>query len=413
MGMRLAFILTQSLDSPSGLGRFGPLAREMVSLGHEVDLFALHYDYKSLEKRRFLDSGVRVSYVGQMHVRKVGPRKLYFSPSKLLYVSLTSTLQLARALYHSKADLIQLCKPQPMNVAAVNLGRRGRPVFCDSDDNEITSNRFSGRFGLGQRSIVGHFESDVVRYARGITTNTRFTERFILDLGYPPDRLIYVPNGVDRRRFGQIPDGDALRARLGIRLDEQIVGYVGTLSVHGHAIDLLLKAFALLAPRNPKARLLLVGGGDDYDAVTSELARLGIADRTILTGRVDPDEIPGYLRLCSLTVDATEDNPAAASRSPLKIVESLAVGVPVVTGDIGDRRETLGAGKFGRLVTPGDAQSLADGIASLLDNGMERAEMGRLALATRETLFWDSRARDFARVYELPDRSPHRRKRAG
>ena len=41
--MKIAFMLTQSLDSPSGLGRYGPLARELARMGHAVEVFALHY----------------------------------------------------------------------------------------------------------------------------------------------------------------------------------------------------------------------------------------------------------------------------------------------------------------------------------------------------------------------------------
>ena len=96
--MKFVFLLTQSLDSPSGLGRFGPIARELVQQGHEVDLFALHYDWKNHQPKRFVDHGVRVAYVGQMHVRKEGSSKSYFGTGQLLLVTLMSTLRLTSAL---------------------------------------------------------------------------------------------------------------------------------------------------------------------------------------------------------------------------------------------------------------------------------------------------------------------------
>ncbi len=65
---RIVFVLTQSLDSPSGLGRYGPLARELAQRGHEIELLALHPDWTSLSNPKYTDNGVKVHYVSQMHV---------------------------------------------------------------------------------------------------------------------------------------------------------------------------------------------------------------------------------------------------------------------------------------------------------------------------------------------------------
>ena len=70
--MHILFLLTQDLESPSGLGRYWPLARHLARLGHEMEIAALHPAWQSLESRVFLRDGVRVSYVAQMHVRREG-----------------------------------------------------------------------------------------------------------------------------------------------------------------------------------------------------------------------------------------------------------------------------------------------------------------------------------------------------
>jgi hypothetical protein len=70
--MKVLFLLTQDLESPSGLGRYFPLAREMALLGHQVTIAALHPDYQSLKIHRFDVEGVHVWYVAPMHVRKHG-----------------------------------------------------------------------------------------------------------------------------------------------------------------------------------------------------------------------------------------------------------------------------------------------------------------------------------------------------
>ncbi len=396
--MKIAFVIPQSLESPSGLGRFGPLARELALRGHAVTVLALHHDWRHASPKRYEDQHVTVVYVGQMHVRKAGPRKLYYGPGRLLAISLISAIRLAVALWQSDADVIQLCKPQPISALAARLGRRGRPIFCDCDDYEAATNRFSGEW---QRRIVRHFEDGVISYARGLTVNTRFTRNRYIALGYPSQRIIYVPNGVERRRFEAPFDQVALRRRWALDAGTPVIVYVGTMSTLSHGVDLLLEAFALIARRRSDAKLLLVGGGEDFDNLAAMADRLGVAHQTIFAGRQPPEEIPAILSLATVSVDPVRDDVIAAARSPLKVVESLAAGTPVVTGDVGDRREMLADGAAGILVKPGDRTALAEGLLAVLDDPTRRANMSLAAQARRENWYWDRLVEDFVRVYRF------------
>jgi glycosyltransferase involved in cell wall biosynthesis len=131
-------------------------------------------------------------------------------------------------------------------------------------------------------------------------------------------------------------------------------------------VDLLLDSFALLAPRVPSAVLLLVGGGAALPELKCQAQRLGIGDRCRVAGRVGADDAAALQRLAQVSVDPVRDDLAARARWPIKIMESLAAAVPVVTGDVGDRREMLGDGTAGRLVTPGNAPELADALEAVL-----------------------------------------------
>ncbi len=48
--MRILFLLTQDLDSPSGAGRYQPMAKYLTKLGHQVTIAALHSNYFSLKR---------------------------------------------------------------------------------------------------------------------------------------------------------------------------------------------------------------------------------------------------------------------------------------------------------------------------------------------------------------------------
>jgi glycosyltransferase involved in cell wall biosynthesis len=399
--MRITFLATSSLDYPSPRGRWLPLARELVAQGYLVHLALLHhaYDRLAVADRRQGSGGVQAEYVAQMHVYGPVGQRRYFGPAALLRVSLVAAIQLARAALRQGGDAIHVCKPQPINGLAGLLAARalGCPLYVDCDDYEAGGNRFGAAW---QQHLVRFWEDYLPRHAAGVTVNTRFLQRRCLSLGVPAAQLTYVPNGIAAAQLAP-PDPRqvaGLRAALGLG-DAPVAVYVGTLSQTTHHVDLLLDAFAMLAPRLPSARLLLVGGGEDRAALMAQAQRLGLGERALFVGAVAPAAVPVYLALAACSIDPVADDPVAAGRSPLKIVESLAAGVPVVTGDVGDRAEMLGQ-SAGALVRPGDAGALADGIMALLSDPMRCALMASRARERADAYRWDRLAREWAKVYQ-------------
>jgi glycosyltransferase involved in cell wall biosynthesis len=399
--MKITFLLTQSLEDPSGLGRYHPLTKELVRLGHEVSILALHPNLGSLPQRRLQVNGVKVHYVGQMHVRKVGSHKTYFSTLGLARVALASTWRMSLRALLAETDVVHLGKPHPINgLAAVGTKLlRGKRLYLDCDDYEADSNRFFGRW---QRAMVALFEDHLPRLASGITVNTRFTQERNVALGFPEDRMVYVPNGVDRERFANVDLGKVRDLRRELRLDDKkAVAYVGSMSLVNHPVDLLLEAFAIVRSRCDDAVLILVGGGEDYDCLRRRAEELGLGEAAVFVGRVNPEAVPYYLAMADVSVEPVHDDLTARARSPLKVFESLAVGSPVVTGDVGDRRNILNHGEAGMLVRAGDAHALAEGITTVLEDDDLAHAMKEAALSLRERYYWDVLVKDFVRVYGL------------
>jgi len=170
-------------------------------------------------------------------------------------------------------------------------------------------------------------------------------------LGVPSGRIHLIPNGV--HPLDQADRAPA-RARLGLRPDDRVVGFVGRL-VHQKDPELLVRAFARVPLAD--ARLVLIGDGALRHQVESLVEALRLRARVSVVGEVPARGlIPGF------------DVLALASRyegHPHVVIEALSAGVPVVSTRTGGISELLGTGA-GLIVPVGDEQSLAAALTRML-----------------------------------------------
>ena len=396
---KIAFLLSQSLDSPSGLGRYGPLARELTKFGHTVDIYALHPAINDLENRSIETNGVRVHYVAPMHVKKEGDIKSYYSSPQLIKITLDATWHLSRAAIRNSADIIHIGKPHPMNSIAGLVARliNHSDLYLDSDDYEAGSGRFSTRW---QKAIITWFEKWMPQRVNLVTTNTRFMHNKLISWGTPANDIVYLPNGVDSTRFTP-PNPqqlDSLRIKLGLE-GKKVIGYIGSLSIPSHPVNLLLEAFHQLQELDPNSSLVLVGGGEDLARLKILANKLGISHATRFCGKVPPESVSLYYSLADVSVDPVYDNDAARGRSPLKLFESWACGVPVVTGDVGDRRYLLGDPAAGILSHPGDPNSLSAAIHRIIKDPGLADELRTRGLERVKSFTWDHLAKKLNQIY--------------
>lgn len=397
--MRILFLLTQDLESPSGLGRYLPLAKELGKLGHTVNIAALHSNYDSLDQTHFEIDGVQVDYVAPMHVKKSSDQKNFYSNPELLAVASRATWELSRSALNTQADIIHIAKPHPMNsmVGLLTQSLRNCTLYLDCDDYEAGSGNFQNKW---QQKVVTFFEKQVPKRVKLVTTNTMFMKENLIQWGVLPERIVYLPNGVDRERFSPPAPAEVeiLRKKLGLE-KKKVIAYIGTLSLVSHPVDLLIETFRIVKQTVPESALLLVGGGEDIEKLKRQASEIGISHDIHFCGRVSPDTIPQYYALADVSVDPVYDNPAARGRSPLKLFESWACGVPFVTADVGDRRQLMDEPQAGLLSKPGDPDSLAVEIIRVLDSQELSTSLKQCGLERIKIYYWDVLVKRVEKVY--------------
>lgn len=177
-----------------------------------------------------------------------------------------------------------------------------------------------------------------------------------------------IPNGVDLAAFHA--DAEARTAFLrecGLPPDCFVIGAVGRIE-RNKGFNVLLDAFALIAERYPRARLVIVGDVlfEHPRDVKQELIRqartLGVADRVVFTGF--RDDIPTVMAGLDVLVHC----PLEREGFGLILIEAMACGRPVIAAALGGMAEVAFAGENGLLVPPGDPEAIAAALARLLDD---------------------------------------------
>ena len=153
-----------------------------------------------------------------------------------------------------------------------------------------------------------------------------------------------------------------LRMKWGLHPSHFVIGKVARLvPLKGHAD--LLEAFACLAPRVPRARLLLVGDGVLRSQLEQHARKLGILDRVVFAGLVQPSQVPVLVGImdCLAHLSFRE----ALSRA---LPQALAAGKPVVSYDFDGANELCQNGDTGFLISSGDFHGVAAALEQLAGN---------------------------------------------
>ncbi|HEU5422410.1 MAG TPA: glycosyltransferase [Nitrolancea sp.] len=226
------------------------------------------------------------------------------------------------------------------------------------------------RCGVRKERGIGYktyrtVEDWLSRAADALVPNSQAGATMLLERGLPAAKIRVIYNGINLERLEANSAAVAEhRAGLGVPAGGAVAGILASLTQpKGH--DVLLRAVAELAHRQPGLRLAVIGDGPLRAALESQAAELGIADRVTFFGY--QRRVADYLAACDLLVSASRDNEGCSNA----ILEAMALGVPVIATDIGGNRELVGHRETGYLVPVGDAPALADTIDGLLQYPLE------------------------------------------
>lgn len=215
---------------------------------------------------------------------------------------------------------------------------------------------------------------------RGLPTQavSESTADDLVDRGLRRSDITVIHNGVELDFFRPDPS-------VG-RLAEPTFLYVGRLKKYKR-IDLAVEAVHRLRTRGTAAKLRIAGRGDEEPNLRALVDRLGMGDAVTFEGFVSEERKRELLRRCWATV-----LPSPKEGWGITNVEAGACGTPAVAADAPGLRESVRHGETGLLVPYGDADALADALASLAGDPERVETLGAAARRFAEGFSWDAAA---------------------
>lgn len=198
------------------------------------------------------------------------------------------------------------------------------------------------------------------------------------------ERIVTFPWGIDLTRFSPGPSALTLRSDLDWGSNDVFIATRSWEPVY--AVDVLVRAFALVRQRHPNARLILLGDGSLERTIRNLIGELGLQDFIHAPGRAPYDSLPDYFRSADAYVSA-----AVSDGTSISLLEAMACGLPVVVSNSFGNLEWVREGVNGGLARPGDIESLAEAMLRVVSHPDQAARMREANISTaHQHADWDA-----------------------
>ncbi len=244
--------------------------------------------------------------------------------------------------------------------------------------------------------LGGYYKLAGYRHAHAWIVNTRGLGDYLVENGFPADRVYLIGNFIDIPQSKAKDEINSLRLSFGIPGDAIVLMTAGRfIEVKGHAG--LLEAFSHI-PQRIKGRrpwLLLLGDGPLGASLKAQARALGIEDRTVWTGwQTEPEP---FFQAADLVVFPSHEQETFGN----VILEAWAAGKPLVTTRFRGAVEITCHGEDAWQVPCRDPAALGRGIVSVLEDPTLAARIAhRGSEKVRKEFSREAIVRRYVKLYE-------------
>ncbi|HYP20374.1 MAG TPA: glycosyltransferase family 4 protein [Chloroflexia bacterium] len=278
-------------------------------------------------------------------------------------------------------DVVHVFKPVGYSgLSALALSALQVPWVLDVDDWEGPGGWADvNPYSPAQKLSITVMEALLPRLAGAVTAASRTLEARTWDMGLPRRRVFYLPNGVSRAKYANWHPTPKISLYPQESADERRP----TLLLYSRLAEFPwrwpLEVLARVRRGHPDARLLVVGSGffGEEKQLQAEAAATDLGESVTVLGRVPEELLPAALSVGDVALYPMDDTLLNRAKSPVKLLEPMLMGLPIVAHRVGQTPEFLG--DTGVLVEAGDLEAMSEAAAALLSDAERRGRLGEKA----------------------------------
>ncbi|ABR56016.1 glycosyl transferase group 1 [Methanococcus aeolicus Nankai-3] len=314
----------------------------------KIDLFVMNLVGYEGEKIEQINENFRIIHVGK--------KRNWCFKDRIIWI-----FELMKEIlnYHKKEkyDLIYAHANLPGFLGKILSILLGVPIVYHVHGSGIET--IKKMYGKGLKSkflyIMEVFLQRIIKYDVEITVDRKFLQYKNIN------RPIYIPNGVDLKKFENI------NAKKEDKFFKIL--FVGRLHPQ-KGLMYLVDAVSLIKNELPrKVRFVIVGEGDEKNNLINKIRYLGLEDLFVFKGRMFGDDLSREYESSHLFI-----LPSLYEGFPLTVLEAWACKLPVLATSVGELSYIIKEDHNGWLVDPGNCHELAEKLKYILQLSQKKVD---------------------------------------
>ena len=304
------------------------LAERLAAQGHQV--YVIDFDAEG----KYRATGKKVSRTGIGHVELHSVPQVDLPVLRLVSARLAYPKFLEKFIREKNISVIWLYSVFINGETTLDVARRlGVPVVYRVLDvyHQLRQNPW-----IKWPLLMG--EKKIYREADHVCVTNEKLGHYVRDLIGPkaqPRELSTLYHGVDTEFFTPKSPDPEFKKQLGLSERDKVILFLGTLYTFS-GLSQLFTEFAQVASSHPNLKWVVVGDGDQMPTLKALIREHRLENHVTLVGRRDYLEVPRWISIADVTITPFELNSITLDIVPIKILQYLAAGRPMVCAPIPD-----------------------------------------------------------------------------
>lgn len=371
MDMKVNFVVTHlSHDSPGSFYRPYEMVKQLNNFGIDTTILTpFEEDVKifrdiHMKKIPILGNNLKITNFGYGLFRKIvyNKRTQKFVPYDIFLDKLSS--QLEKGLYkvlEDKPDILQ-AEQEVAALACIRIGKKMQiPTIIDIHNvwaEELAAMNILKPTSKIFQNLMKNFEFIINNANRIIAVNDFMKDYLISKFALDSKKIIIIPPG--GKNFSQSYPSDAIQPRLKTK---KII-YAGLVNPREH-VDLFVKSIPFIAKKHPEAEFIISNKGENIDKIKKLCKKLSINPNFYWFQSLE--KARELINTCYVGVLPSSNDTGRKLGTPLKLMEYLSNGLPVIANNIGSWCNIIEENKLG-ILTEDSPDNFAEGINRLIED---------------------------------------------